>query len=99
MDANKIEALQRAAYRIRECCALCTGFVQGKKSPLWGTCELRTYRHGKHTEKLTGGCRRASVMACGWCPDFQKDEVLMRKHVGDYVCLMEGRDAADQPKS
>jgi len=86
MDANKVEALREAGYRIREACALCHSFQPGVKTPLWGTCSAWQYTHGKHT----GKARSASVVACGWCSAFSRDDRAIARHLGDYQCLMDG---------
>lgn len=88
MDANKIEKLKEAGYRVSPCCALCVSFRLGVKSPLWGTCSGHLYSHGKHT----GGHRECSVLACGSCPSFNVDDAKVMAVLGSYGCLLEEFD-------
>ncbi len=68
MDQNKQGELRQIGYLILPVCGLCK---HGSfPSNDWGTCQVRTYEHLKHT----GPARQLSIYRMGSCPDkFQLD--------------------------
>lgn len=76
MDANKLKVLRALPYRINPCCALCQHGWFPKDD--WGTCELHTYEHEKHT----GPRRQLSIYKQGSCPKFEAKPHL--EHLGAF---------------
>ena len=61
-DANKLQALRSAKFRVLPTCATCL-YWHGHRSSRWGACAAIPYQHGKHT----GDERMASTPENGWC--------------------------------
>lgn len=75
-DPAKIEALQAAGYKILPVCLTCKHLnPAGPRSRAWGTCQLVSYEHGKHT----GEPRKATVHVAGSC---DKHEMRDGHHIG-----------------
>lgn len=65
MDANKLTVLREVGYKINRCCGLCKHGWFPRDD--WGTCELTTYEHQKHS----GTPRKLSIHKYGRCPKFE----------------------------
>lgn len=65
MDTNKLKVLRGLPYSIQKTCGLCTHGVFPNND--WGTCQLHTYDHLKHT----GEDRKLSIVRYGSCPSFE----------------------------
>jgi hypothetical protein len=67
VDENKLLMLRGMAYRIERVCGLCKNGWFPKDG--WGTCEVHTYEHLKHTQ----GRRQLSIHRFGSCGAFDLD--------------------------
>lgn len=72
-DPNKLEALKKAGFRIREVCGSCDHSVFTEGSP-FGTCWKIQYEHQKHT----GPPRDAGIHIFGWCPQFSFENLTLQ---------------------
>jgi hypothetical protein len=70
MDANKLKVLQDIGFQVKKTCANC---VHGKFTEWFGTCNIHTYEHLKHT----GPARQLSITKDGYCPKYENDEEHM----------------------
>jgi len=83
MDANKLAELKQLAYTIPQTCGLCR---HGQfPNDDWGTCEIHTYAHQKHTAAQ----RHLSIYKGGTCAKFEAnyDTVLA---LGAFAEFIEG---------
>lgn len=64
MDANKRLKLLEIEYTITPSCGTCT-HSQFRSGSNFGTCQLLTYEHEKHTEAT----RQLSIHRYGSCPE------------------------------
>ncbi len=64
MDANKREKLIEMGYQILPTCGTCV-FFKTFSADLFGTCDINTYEHEKHSKKD----REVSVCRYGTCSD------------------------------
>lgn len=65
MDKNKLQVLRDANYVIPKQCGLCVYGRFATPTADFGMCQVRQYRHEKHT----GEPRQLSVYRGGGCPD------------------------------
>ena len=70
MDQNKAQKLRDVSYRMVDTCQSCVygNFSDGN---LFGSCNLHTYRHLKHT----GAERPLSISKTGTCYAHEEDEL------------------------
>lgn len=73
MDANKLKVLREIGYEIKSTCGICE-HIRIAPQAEFGTCNLQTYQHEKHT----GDPRQLSVHRSGCCPRFQKGSARFR---------------------
>ena len=66
MDNNKKDKLKEIGYTIQNTCGIC---VHSNINANWGTCNLHTYYHLKHTESK----RHLSIYRGGSCNSFERD--------------------------
>jgi hypothetical protein len=70
MDVDKLKLLLAEGYHIPGQCGLCVHGSFGDASASFGTCDIKAYEHGKHTETR----RQMSVFRGGSCKkDFLPD--------------------------
>ncbi len=67
MDENKRQELHRIGYMILGSCGTCKHGDFPNND--WGSCEVHTYEHLKHT----GDRRHLSIHRSGWCKSFTVD--------------------------
>ncbi len=72
-DANKLQVLRDAGFKIREVCGGCSHYRTNQWSREWGGCAKAQYRHQKHS----GDERDVSVPFNGWCPSYSEDAVAL----------------------
>jgi hypothetical protein len=63
MDENKQQELIQIGYTIRHCCGTCRHGMFSNTD--WGTCQVRTYEHLKHSEAT----RQLSINRYGFCDE------------------------------
>ena len=66
MDANKLVKLKVIGYQVRQTCRNCVHANFGFGA-LWGTCNLHTYQHQKHTDQV----RQLSINVSGRCETWE----------------------------
>ena len=69
MDANKLDKLRELGYKVKNTCGLCQHSNLARGSD-WGTCELISYAHMKHSNSR----RQLSIHRSGNCPNFKMDK-------------------------
>lgn len=67
-DKTKLDALDKAGFKIKATCGICVHATIRVGSD-WGTCSLIRYEHEKHT----GSPRDASIHKAGGCALFELD--------------------------
>jgi len=77
MDKNKLQKLKDIKYHINPCCGLCK--YSNLEVDGWGTCDLHTYNHEKHTLEK----RSLSIFRFGQCSSFKLSEVVEAR-LGDF---------------
>jgi hypothetical protein len=67
LDENKLKVLKDLGYVVRATCGLCQygRFAAGGQD--FGTCKIRFYSHGKHSDAH----RELSINRAGTCPAFR----------------------------
>jgi hypothetical protein len=83
MDENKNQELIQIGYVIQSCCGTCLHGLFSNTD--WGTCQIRTYEHLKHTEAT----RQLSVHQFGKCPDEYVVDPAKAAHLGAYRQFLE----------
>jgi hypothetical protein len=71
MDANKLVVLKDIGYTVQPTCGNCihANIARGSK---WGTCNIHTYLHQKHT----GEERQLSINVSGRCQEWENEGLV-----------------------
>ena len=70
MDDNKLNKLRDIRYTMRQCCGTCKHRHFEFRAE-WGTCNLFTYEHKKHT----GEPRNLSIHMYGTCYEYEMENL------------------------
>lgn len=88
MDKNKLKVLREIDYVIPKQCQLCEhGTFPSAGSP-FGTCNIQTYEHLKHT----GEPRQLSIYVGGSCSKWVPDEDAIFDGLGDWAEFVDRRE-------
>ncbi len=83
MDLNKLAKLHEIEYKINCVCGLCEWSIFPYNE--WGTCELYTYDHLKHSAETN----QLSIHKFGSCGKFKMDELKKAARLVDYINFIE----------
>jgi hypothetical protein len=82
MDENKLNLLKVINYEMVRCCGICVHGEFNNRHSDFGTCQVNTYRHKKHS----GDKRYLSINRFGKCntDEFELDEAKLTTY-GDFA--------------
>ena len=84
MDSNKLKVLKSVNYRIVNTCSRCEYSSFSRVGNNFGTCEVTTYKHLKHSNSV----RQLSIHRSGVCNKFKR---LRYETLGGYEELIDGQ--------